>query len=551
MKRLQHIFSTALLGTATLLAACSGDDLATEKPNINNNPGADSLHTLTLQLEASKPCFEQTPSQRGTNTGTSWNTGDKLYLVFSANGTTSTGAATYNATSQNWALQYAGNLPSTSNGRLTAYYFESPEEEGLTSVTLNGKSAVYADTLGSYSFDGVSVSAVATLQPANSRLRFQGEAGDTIYVNNWVVNDNYDIYTHNFEQVWTYNYPLIVSKTAASDGKYYTDYIYSTTSPDYNTFNQRITVINKKQAYTHPLTEANLKHAQSGYLTLPGIQGAANWIERSPFVNLAFPDSIPAARRKIITDYLGQMVQVEGGNLTLGSSSDQVNVYMYPFFMMKTEVSNGFYTAVMGKNPTYNNLSKDVTPDNYPLDGGTTNLPTDARGTEAGITSAELLKFISKLNQITGLYFDIPYETEWEYAARGGQRSHGYSYIAGVATDLYSGSSSWGDLTSYLQSNYYKHIVTEGPANELGIYGLCSNVSEACRFVGNYSALSTFNFTVDKMNDDDLEFIIYRGATGYEAYRSMAYATPYPHGHYAYSNYSRGLRLILRYQDNL
>ncbi len=551
MKRLQHIFNVSLLGAATLLAACSNDDLATDKQA--NHSANNSLHTLSLQLNASKPSFEQTPSQRAE--AASWKTGDKLRLIFEASGSTSTGTATYSAESQQWTLQYTGNLASTSNGRLTAYYFETPTEEGNTIITLNGQSAIYADTLGTYSYDGASVSAVATLQPANSRLRFQGQPGDTIYLTNLAATTAYDIYTNTFTDKYLYNHPLIVSANAASDGKYYTDYIYCTATKKYRLLNQAITVLTNKQAYTHQLSEANLQPAVSGYLTLPGNTGATNWMENSPFANLQFPDSISVARRQIILNYLNQMVKVDGGNLTLGKSgtdNGQVRVHMYPFYFMKTEVSNLFFTAVMNYNPTYNSLPSGVTPDDYPLDGGTTTLPSGYRETEIGITSDELVKFINKLNQITGLTFDIPYETEWEYAARGGQRSHEYTTIANVSENLGSSKSSWGNVSSFT-SNNYKHIVSEGPANELGIYGLCSNVSEACRYVGNYSALSTFNFAVDKVTTNNVIYVIYRGATGYEACNFFySYCLPYPCGHkYISSNKYRGLRLILRYQDNL
>ncbi|MBR3766219.1 MAG: SUMF1/EgtB/PvdO family nonheme iron enzyme, partial [Muribaculaceae bacterium] len=74
--------------------------------------------------------------------------------------------------------------------------------------------------------------------------------------------------------------------------------------------------------------------------------------------------------------------------------------------------------------------------------------------------------------KITGKTFRLPTEAEWEYAARGGNKSKGYKY---------SGSNTIGDVAWYnSNSSAMTHQVGTKAPNELGLYDMSGNVWECC-----------------------------------------------------------------------
>ena len=172
------------------------------------------------------------------------------------------------------------------------------------------------------------------------------------------------------------------------------------------------------------------------------------------------------------------MVGVKGGTFTMGATSEQGSdaksfeklthqVTLSDYYIGETEVTQELWKAVMGSNPSY-------------FSG--TNLPVE------GVSWDDCHTFIKKLNRLTGKKFRLPTEAEWEYAARGGQKSRGYKY---------AGSNTLSDVAWYKDnSSNQTHPVKQKQANELGLYDMSGNVYEWCQdWYGSYSSNAQTNPT--------------------------------------------------------
>ena len=166
------------------------------------------------------------------------------------------------------------------------------------------------------------------------------------------------------------------------------------------------------------------------------------------------------------------MVDIAGGSFVMGDAHgeyDEITLHkvtLAPFRLSKTEITQAQWVAIMGTNPSY-----DQTNPNQPV--------TD-------VSWNDCQQFIAKLNAKTGRKYRLPTEAEWEYAARGGQLSHGYIYAGSDLAD----SVAW---QSEFDAEKPHQVATKRP-NELGLYDMSGNVWEWCAdWYGPYSEKSQHN----------------------------------------------------------
>jgi len=203
-----------------------------------------------------------------------------------------------------------------------------------------------------------------------------------------------------------------------------------------------------------------------------------------------------------------KMVFVKGGTFQMGSNSgddDEKPVHsvtVSDFYMGEFEVTQSLWQEVMGTT-IYQQRDKANT--SWPIRGVGADYPMYY------VNHTEAEEFCGRLNQRlrsqlpNGYAFALPTEAEWEYAARGGNKSNAYTY---------SGSNYLSDVGWYEDnSNSTTHAAGSKRANELGLYDMSGNVWEWCEDWYSSSFYSDNRNWTDPVNTYVGSFRVLRGGS--------------------------------------
>ncbi len=197
-------------------------------------------------------------------------------------------------------------------------------------------------------------------------------------------------------------------------------------------------------------------------------------------------ESRKKVQKNVIKKLVDDMVLVEGGFFMMGATPDQDSnvkaekpvhrVKLNPFRMSRYEVTLEQWVAVMDSNPTKHK---------------------DPKRPVTSVSWNDCQEFIKRVNEISSMKFRLPTEAEWEFAARGGNKSKGFKYAGSNNLDEIawiwknSGDNPLEEYDKDLVKNNHcrTHDVGQKAPNELGLYDMCGNVWEWCAdWYGDYSS---------------------------------------------------------------
>ncbi len=145
----------------------------------------------------------------------------------------------------------------------------------------------------------------------------------------------------------------------------------------------------------------------------------------------------------IVNDIPIKMIGVKGGKIDCRGLKKTIE--LDNFYISETEVTQGLWSAIMGDNPSVRHVGDSLPVENIDL--------------------IDCIKFVNRLDSLTGNSFDIPSYPQWLYVAYLGTPQTGANTLDSIA--WHKGNAD--NIT---------HAVKKKNPNSLGVYDMIGNVAE-------------------------------------------------------------------------
>ena len=391
-----------------VLMGLAFETCSSELSELEPNNGQDGKHMVKMNFIGRVVGFDQTnqaKAQIATRATSSSWNDGDKIYITFYNGSNIIPGEATYSATSGWSVSYDGDLATGTNLKCEAHYFVNATFSSSSLVSLNANSEIYEDLNATYAYSNGSLTVTATLSPKTGRLRFTGKTDDKIYTTGITVYTTFSPAINTFS---TSN--AMITSTVGANGS--TPYIYGYfTDSDRN-----LGLVGSDFAFTRTCTADMFNTGESGYMAIPSETSHNNW--RS-----------------------GLYVKASGVEFKMIPVAGLASGF---FLMAETETTEALYKSVNGTVST-------------------SLLPI------SDIYINDILSFIEKINNETKLNFSLPTSTQWQYAAKGGNKSQGY---------IYAGSNTPGDIAWYSANCSARQKVKTKAPNELGIYDMSGNVGE-------------------------------------------------------------------------
>lgn len=154
--------------------------------------------------------------------------------------------------------------------------------------------------------------------------------------------------------------------------------------------------------------------------------------------------------------YLRNIYDIKTFNGSIIERAKPSAIEVDSFYISKYPVTQNEWTLIMGYDPSKYNVQDE-------------NLPV------YNVSYEECLRFIAKLNRITGLKFDLPTSEQWDYAAHGGRTNN-----------FHLEDKTYAEISNYawIDVNQPFPVGLKEP-NTLGLYDMFGNIGELCKRIEN------------------------------------------------------------------